>query len=92
MSDRKKVVVVPAQPATQKTVVTGQYCDRCGVDIPDPEPYWSRDFTLEFLEGDSYPEGTDLNGWALPDCCNDCVVVLRELLEVNGFKTVDVNN
>lgn len=90
MSDRKKKKLIPAVPAHEKEVVVGQNCDRCGKDIPESKGYDRRDFTLEFLEGTSYPSGTDLSGWELPDCCDECVVVLKELLVANGFKVVPV--
>ncbi len=89
MSDRKEKKLIPAVPAHEKEVVVGQNCDRCGKDIPEEPLYSRRDFTLEFLEGSSYPTGTDLSGWELPDCCDECVVVLKELLLANGFKVVE---
>ena len=90
MSDRKEKKLIPAVPAHEKEVVVGQNCDRCGKDVPEPPGSYSRrDFTLEFLEGSSYPEGTDLTGWELPDCCDECVAVLKELLLANGFKVRD---
>jgi bacterioferritin-associated ferredoxin len=88
MSDRKEKVRIPAVPAHEKEVVVGQNCDRCGKDIPKMTNYRRRDFTLEFFEGTSYPESVNLEGWELPDCCDDCVAFMRELLEKNGFKIV----
>lgn len=86
MSDRKETRIIPAVPAHEKSVVVGQDCDRCGKDVPKDRNYHRRDFELKFAEGDSYPEGTDLSGWQVPDLCDECVGFLKKLLEENGFK------
>ncbi len=91
MSNRKEKKIIAAVPAHESEVVVGQNCDRCGVDVPSPKGHRRRDFTLEFLEGSTYPSGdTDLEGWELEDCCDDCAAFLKELLVTNGFKLKNV--
>ncbi len=63
-------------------------CDCCGGEIS--KDHWSdyktRDFTLEFTTETRYPSGSDEEGWAVEDCCDACVEVLRSAISAAGFK------
>jgi hypothetical protein len=63
-------------------------CDWCGAVIPNPGAYYTVDFTLEFLEGSSYPEGGYQEGWRVEDLCKACVGKLEQLLKDNGIRVV----
>lgn len=59
-------------------------CDKCGEEIPKIGIYRSREFTLEFKAGNSYPSGGYMTGWEVADLCDDCVPWLKDVLESNG--------
>jgi hypothetical protein len=60
-------------------------CDRCNVTIPDLDIYECREFKLSYEEGDVYPEGGYTSGWEVPHLCDDCVIILKRILEANDF-------
>lgn len=90
MSKRFAKKTIPAQPERTVEEEIGRDCDKCG-RIPTPKTtiYHQKDFNVEFLEGDIYPEGGTRYGWKLEDLCDKYVAELRTLLDANGFNTKD---
>lgn len=70
---------------SKREVVTGIFCDWCGTRIGGLDRFETRDFTLQFTEGNSYPDGGSKDGWEVEDLCNKCVAKLRTLLVANGI-------
>lgn len=60
-------------------------CDRCGSVVPEEETGDRREFNLRFAKGYGYPDGGSLEGWQVSDLCDDCVAILKDLLNQNGF-------
>lgn len=65
-------------------------CDRCGVVIPDLGANDSLDFELKYVKGESHPDDWSGSGWCVEDLCDACMVLLKELLEANGFKLTSI--
>ena len=66
-------------------------CDWCGREIePACERFETREFTLEYTEGDSYPSGGSKEGWQVEDLCDACVAKLRSLLIDQGITITSV--
>lgn len=66
--------------------LVARLCDRCGNALRPAGHYEVREFELKFKTGSSYPDGGSGEEWELEDLCDDCVVLLKELLQENGFK------
>ena len=68
-------------------------CDWCGGDVRQSRGYGDREFTLEFKEGESYPDGGFAEGWQIEDLCDNCVERLRQLLIAQGIRvsTVEID-
>lgn len=79
------------QVSTTRSILVGEFCDWCGVEIPRPARFDSREFTLFFSEGSNYPEGGHAEGWEVEDLCNGCIEKLRLLLLDAGVKITPVD-
>lgn len=77
--------VTRTQVTNQLTKVT---CDRCKKEIEPVRGYTTREFTLEYKEGDVYEGGYTgcLTGWEVEDLCNECIKLLHKVLIENGFQ------
>lgn len=75
--ERKKEVV--------ERVAISTTCDRCGKELLKRLSYEVRDFELKLEVGSAFPDSGSVEGWEVPDLCDDCIVFLHGLLEANGF-------
>jgi hypothetical protein len=74
------------QVSTTRTILVGEFCDWCGVEIPAPARFDARSFTLSFAKGQNFSEGGHDEGWAVEDLCDGCIEKLRLLLLDAGVK------
>ena len=85
-----KVTKTVTEPVTRERIIAIK-CDKCGADIMEPDSFDTRNFSLEFTRGKSYPEGGHSTGWRVEDLCDDCAPDLRALLDQNGYTVSDLD-
>lgn len=59
-------------------------CDKCGCEV-DVGQFRVNEIDFTYLVGDSYPEGTFADSYAL-DLCEPCAIKMLSLLKENGYK------
>lgn len=82
-----KIIIVPAQPETTKTVVDKTACDLCGADVSlDEKWYETNSVQIERATGHNGPYGGSTRTELYDLCANCCDTKLMPWLASQGAK------